>query len=301
MISVKDCHKQFGALAAVRGINLEIRAGEILGMIGPDGAGKTTFIRLLMGLLHPTTGKIRIMGTTALKSRDHVGYMPQHFSLYPDLSVTENLRFFADLYGVGKQQFQLKKKQLLGFSGLGPFQDRLAGHLSGGMQKKLALASNLFHTPDVLFLDEPTTGVDPISRKELWDLLFRLNEEGMTLVVTTPYMDEAQKCNRVGLMYEGRILKCQPPEELIRDMEDDIIELVTEDLSARKVLQNISGLKNIYPYAGTLHLVLESGKGLPEILKKEIQKRGIPFSSIKKINPSLEDVFLSLMDRSDIG
>lgn len=305
LVEVEGLLKKFGNRTAVRGITLEVKAGGIVGLIGPDGAGKTTFLRLLMGLLPPTSGRVRIRGLDVLAARDRirtfVGYMPQHFSLYSDLTVAENLRFFADLYGVARAEFALKKSRLLKFSGLASFQNRPAGKLSGGMQKKLALASNLLHTPELLLLDEPTTGVDPISRRELWDLLYQLNGKGMTLVVATPYMDEAQKCTHVGLMYAGRVLKYESPGTLIREMEEDILEVETDDSSARTALEDLPGLKTIYPYGGKLHLVLERGKGLPSAVGPEIRKRGIDVQALNKIPPSLEDVFLSLMKRTRGG
>ncbi len=192
-VKIKSLTKKFNQLAAIDNISLEIDKGEIIGLIGPDGAGKTTFLRLLAGLLKPSSGSINLEGIDVAKNpqkiKEWIGYMPQHFSLYGDLNVSENLKFFADLYGVPSDKFKERKKELLRFSGLSPFEDRLARNLSGGMQKKLVLACNLFHTPEILLLDEPTTGVDPISRKELWDILFQLNNQGTTLLITTPYMD----------------------------------------------------------------------------------------------------------------
>jgi len=303
MISVKieNITKKFDQITAIHDLSLNIDKGEIIGLIGPDGAGKTTLLRLMIGLLKPNSGSIQIEGVDSVKNPQHVkdkiGYMPQHFSLYGDLSVSENMKFFADIYGVPKKIFNKRKKELLEFSGLVPFEDRLARNLSGGMQKKLALACNLFHTPEILLLDEPTTGVDPVSRRELWGLLFQLNKQEVTLIITTPYMDEAQRCHRVGLMYEGKILSFQSPQSLIQGMKDEIIELVTDDKQTKKLLGNLPDLKAVYPYGGALHLTFEQGKGGEEKTKEFLEKHSLSARSIKIISPSFEDVFLNLINK----
>lgn len=303
MISVKieNITKKFDQITAIHNLSLNIDKGEIIGLIGPDGAGKTTLLRLMIGLLKPNSGSIHIEGVDSVKNpqlvKDKIGYMPQHFSLYGDLSVSENMKFFADIYGVPKKIFNKRKKELLEFSGLAPFEGRLARNLSGGMQKKLALACNLFHTPEILLLDEPTTGVDPISRRELWNLLFQLNKQEVTLIITTPYMDEAQRCHRVGLMYEGKILSFQSPQSLIQGMKDEIIELVTDDKQTKKLLGNLPDLKAVYPYGGALHLTFEQGKGGEEKTKEFLEKHSLSARSIKIIPPSFEDVFLNLINK----
>lgn len=303
MISVKieNITKKFDQITAIHNLSLNIDKGEIIGLIGPDGAGKTTLLRLMIGLLKPNSGSIHIEGVDSVKNpqlvKDKIGYMPQHFSLYGDLSVSENMKFFADIYGVPKKIFDKRKKELLEFSGLVPFEGRLARNLSGGMQKKLALACNLFHTPEILLLDEPTTGVDPVSRRELWNLLFQLNKQEVTLIITTPYMDEAQRCHRVGLMYEGKILSFQSPQSLIQGMKDEIIELVTDDNQTKKLLGNLPDLKTVYPYGGALHLSFERGKGGEEKTKEFLEKHSLSARSIKIISPSFEDVFLNLINK----
>lgn len=297
---IKNLTKKFNQLAAIDNISLEIDKGEIIGLIGPDGAGKTTFLRLLAGLLKPSSGSINLEGIDVAKNpqkiKEWIGYMPQHFSLYGDLNVSENLKFFADLYGVPSDKFKERKKELLRFSGLSPFENRLARNLSGGMQKKLVLACNLFHTPEILLLDEPTTGVDPVSRKELWDILFQLNSQGTTLLITTPYMDEAQRCHKVGFMYEGRMLSYKPPQSLLEERKEETIELIAEHKQVRKHLGKLPGLKSIYPFGETLHLIFESGKGGEEITKKILEKQGIQIRSLKRITPSFEDAFLALIE-----
>jgi len=300
-IEVKKLTKKFNEITAINNINLGIEKGRIVGIIGPDAAGKTTLLRLITGLLHPTSGNIFVDGINVFRNpksiKQKIGYMPQHFSLYGDLSVSENLKFFARLYGVNKKVFQFRKKELIEFSGLGPFENWLARNLSGGMQKKLALACNLFHSPEILLLDEPTTGVDPVSRKELWSLLSKLNSQGTTIVLTTPYMDEAQKCHKVGLMFEGKILDFNSPESIIREIKDEVIELRTDCPLREKSLSQLPYLKNMYHFGETLHLVFEPGKGAGYITKKFLEKQGIIPIAIKRISPSFEDAFFSLVKR----
>ena len=227
MLAVKaeGVGRSFGATRAIRGLDLAVERGTIGGIIGPDGAGKSTLLRLLAGLLLPDTGTIQVAGFDASKDpyavKDRIGYMPQHFSLYGDLTVAENMRFFADYYGVPKDRFEKRKAELLAFSALGPFEDRFGRNLSGGMQKKLALSCNLFHEPEILLLDEPTTGVDPVSRREFWRLLQDLNARGTTILFTTPYMDEAARCGSVTFLDKGRVLVTDSPERLVRSMRGD--------------------------------------------------------------------------------
>jgi ABC-2 type transport system ATP-binding protein len=297
---IENLTKRFGNLSAVDNISFEIEKGKIIGLIGPDGAGKTTFLRLLAGLLKPSSGSVLVEGIDVAKNpqqvKEKLGYMPQHLSLYGELTVAENLRFFADLYGVSRKKFRERKIELLHFSGLAPFEERLAWNLSGGMQKKLALSCNLFHTPEILLLDEPTTGVDPISRRELWELLFQLNGQGTTILITTPYMDEAQRCHFVGFIYEGRMLSFKPPQSLLQEMDEEIVELVTEHKQARSLLRNIPHLKNIYPYGETLHLAFEPGKEAEARTRDFLDRQKIQVRSLKRISPSFEDAFLALVE-----
>ncbi len=304
-VKIENLTKKFRETVAIKRMNLEIEKGQIIGIIGPDGAGKTTLLRLLTGLFKPTAGVITVGGIDVSLNpqqiRDHIGYMPQHFSLYGDLTVSENLRFFADLYGVPFKKFRLRREELLRFSNLRPFENRLARNLSGGMQKKLALACNLFHTPDILFLDEPTTGVDPVSRRELWQLLFDLNSQGVTLILTTPYMDEASKCHQVGLLYEGELLTYKPPQTLVREMKDEVFELLADMERARQALKNLPGLKNSYPFAETLHLVFGAGQEGIEKTSRRLEEQGIAIRSLRRISASIEDVFLTLVREQKSG
>lgn len=219
--------KKFKGVEAVSGLDLKIRQGEIFGLVGPDGAGKTTTLRLLSTAMEQTSGEAKVLELDTRrdeeKIRDRIGYMPQRFSLYGDLTVDENLEFFADIYSVPSgEQRKARKEELLEFTNLTQFTDRPARNLSGGMQKKLGLACNLVHTPEILFLDEPTTGVDPISRREFWRILYRLS--GVTIIVTTPYMDEAERCNRIALLREGKLLVCDTPAEVKKKGEAKTLE-----------------------------------------------------------------------------
>lgn len=216
-VTVTALTRSFGGLKAVDSLDLTVEAGEIFGLVGPDGAGKTTTIRLLVGVIEPTSGGGTVLGTSLSRLdtiRSRVGYMSQRFGLYEDLKVIENLRFFANLQGVTGTRFRDRSERLLSFSGLSPFVDRLAGNLSGGMKQKLGLACALIHSPDILFLDEPTAGVDPVSRREFWHLLYGLLREGITIFVATSYMDEAQRCNRLGFLYGGKLIALNTPEEI---------------------------------------------------------------------------------------
>lgn len=225
-VEAENLTKKFQDLTAVSGLNLKIRPGEIFGLVGPDGAGKTTTLRMLSTAMEQTSGDARVLGLDILKDeekiRDRIGYMPQRFSLYGDLTVDENIEFFADLYDIPKDFRIRRKAELLKFTNLAHFTRRRGRNLSGGMQKKLALACNLIHTPELIFLDEPTTGVDPVSRREFWRMLYGLS--GVTILVTTPYMDEAERCSRVALIREGKLLICDTPSEIKRQTEARTLE-----------------------------------------------------------------------------
>ena len=232
-VAAQGLTKKFKTLAAVADLDLTVKPGEIFGLVGPDGAGKTTTLRLLSTAMEQTSGEAQVLGFDVRrdeeKIRDRIGYMPQRFSLYGDLTVDENIEFFADIYGVPREARNKRKKELLEFTNLAPFTGRRGRNLSGGMQKKLALACNLIHTPEILMLDEPTTGVDPISRREFWRILYGLT--GVTIIVTTPYMDEAERCNRVALLREGKMLLCDTPAEIklqakAKTMEEAFIHIV---------------------------------------------------------------------------
>jgi len=300
-IEIRGLTRRFGALIAVDHLDLAVRRGEIFGLVGPDGAGKTTLLRMLCGAIEPTMGTARVAGFDVVKQGEQVrarlGYMPQSFSLYPDLSVRENLNFFADLYDVPVARRAPRMAQLLEFSRLTEFQNRRAEHLSGGMKKKLALACTLIHEPQVLLLDEPTTGVDPVSRRELWRILYDLLREQVTIVVTTPYMDEAERCNRVGFLMNGRLLQIGTPSELVQLPQHAVIELKARP---RKVMQTIArqtaGIESIQIFGDRLHLLTTDPETVCARLAAQLQVAGAQVLTLRTIRPSLEDVFMQLAE-----
>ena len=281
---------------AVDHLSLNIARGEIFSLVGPDGAGKTTTIRMMCGVLPPTEGSITLQGLDISKDREeikkHIGYLSQRFSLYGDLTIDENIDFFAEIHKV--KDYKLRKEELLQFTRLTPFRDRLASRLSGGMKQKLALACTLVHAPDIIFLDEPTTGVDPVSRRDFWKILSTLLKSGITIVVTTPYLDEAERSNRVALMNEGRLLMCDTPEKVKQSFPFDVFEVVCNN--PRKMvedLQSVFSKKDIQLFGDRLHLLQPKGRGSEELVKTQLQQRGLLIQSVRRIAPSLEDVFVS--------
>ncbi|TEU00899.1 MAG: ABC transporter ATP-binding protein, partial [Anaerolineales bacterium] len=266
----------------------------------PDGAGKTTTLRLLTGLLKITSGSGSLAGfdlaTQPEEIKRHIGYMAQEFSLYSELTVMENLRFFSELYDVAADEFALRSERLLEFAALSPFKDRRADHLSGGMQKKLALACTLIHEPEILMLDEPTTGVDPISRREFWDILAELYLGGTTIVVSTPYMDEADRCSRVGLMYGGRMVVCDNPEAIRGRLEGEVVQVRSDDWqAARVVLGDLPGILETQSYGEAIHLLVDSAeKRIPEV-ELALKENGVGIREIRPAPPRMEEAFISLI------
>ncbi len=293
---------RFGRVTAVDGLNLSVRRGEIFGLLGPDGAGKTTTIRLLCGLLTPTSGSARVAGFDIVQQAEavkrRIGYMPQQFSLYGDLTVLENLIFFADVFEVGQREREERIARLLAFSRLEPFRHRRAAHLSGGMQKKLALACTLIHYPEILFLDEPTTGVDPVSRREFWEILTELHLEGVTLFVTTPYMDEAERCSRVALMLGGRIIACDTPERIREQVTGYLLELrPTRVREAARALEGAPGVLEVQVYGDRLHVFVEDPRRGEEIVRGVLARAGVGLESLRPTRPRMEQAFISLIRR----
>ena len=294
--------KRFGRVVAVEDLNLSVARGEIFGLIGPDGAGKTTAIRLLAAIMVPTKGRATVAGfdtvRQAEKTRRLVGYMPQRFSLYGDLSVSENLNFFADIFGVRGQERRERIDQLLRFARLTEFHKRRATHLSGGMQKKLALACTLIHRPQVLFLDEPTTGVDPISRREFWDILSDLHLDGVTLLISTPYMDEAERCSRVGLMFEGQLMVSGRPDQLKQSISGEMLALNTPRLSqARELLVTLPGVLEVQLYGDLLHVFVDSAARRRQQIADRLAEAEIPIVELRSSRPRMEEAFISLIRR----
>jgi len=297
-IRVQGLKKRFGRVTAVDGLDLGVDEGEMMGLIGPDGAGKTTLLRILCGLFHADAGECRVGGlnvTGEIRAiRSIVGYMPQRFSLYPDLTVSENLRFFADLFQVGSRDREDRMVRLLEFSRLGPFMKRRASALSGGMKQKLALSCTLIHTPRILLLDEPTTGVDPLSRREFWTILNELRSEGVTLLITTPYMDEAARCDRVAFIYKGRILLTGKPEEIAGMYQKTLLEVRCQDnVQAARLLDGEPRLDSIHIFGDRIHVGGSLGAdSLEKSIRRCLESGGIRLVSIRKIRAGIEDVFV---------
>ncbi len=299
-IVVQGLVRRFKSVTAVDALRLVVRQGEIFGLVGPDGAGKTTTIRMLCAILDPTEGQARVAGfdtvTEAEQIKRRIGYMAQRFNLYGDLSVMENLDFFADVFEVRGPERQERKERLLRFAGLSEFRSRRAAHLSGGMQKKLALACTLIHQPEIVFLDEPTTGVDPVSRREFWDILTDLHLQGITILVSTPYMDEAERCSRVGLMYQGRIVVCGVPERVKGLVAGDLLELRPSDLRcAARLVRGLNGVLEVQTYGDLLHILVDSASGRRESLLEALRAADIGVISLRQTRPRMEEAFVSLV------
>ncbi|NOX61466.1 MAG: ABC transporter ATP-binding protein [Chloroflexi bacterium] len=295
--------RRFNHVTAVAGVDLDIASGEIYGLIGPDGAGKTTTLRMLAGVLRPTSGRVEVAGFDVARSpesiRHLVGYMPQHFSLYGDLSVRENLEFYADIFGVTGHDRRERIGRLLRFARLEQFQTRAAAKLSGGMKKKLALACALIHQPQVLLLDEPTNGVDPVSRREFWDILSELHVEGVTILVTTPYMDEAERCQRVGLMHRGKIIRQGEPEALRRLVPGEMLAVYAPDpMQAEAILPRFPDYLGHQVYGDRLHVFVADAVRTKPQLEQFLQAEGVPFTRIYPDEPRLEEAFIHIIEQA---
>jgi ABC-2 type transport system ATP-binding protein len=298
VIQAENLTRKFGALTAVDHLNLEIAEGEIFALVGPDGAGKTTTMRLLCGLMDPTEGRAIVAGHDVSREldqmKDQIGYMAQRFGLYNDLTVAENMEFYSDLFGiVGRERAELSVR-LLRMTRMEPFQNRAAGKLSGGMKQKLALMCTLLHKPRVLFLDEPTNGVDPVSRRDFWAILYQLVREGLTVFGATAYLDEAERANRVGFLHHGRLIRCDTPAALKRGLEEQVYLIQSAD--ARKTiaaLEKQPGVLTVQPKGADLHLFLN-----PKLTSPDKLRDTVPFE-FKRIEPSLEDIFIALMSKDE--
>ncbi len=301
IIRTRGLRRTFGATVAVDGLDLDIAEGEIFGLVGPDGAGKTTTMRMLTGILPPTAGQAQVAGYDIVKNdeslKDHIGYMSQRFGLYPDLTVSENIAFYADIYGVPQRGRAEKVDRLLGFSNLTPFQHRLAGNLSGGMKQKLGLACALIHTPRVLFLDEPTNGVDPVSRRDFWRILYQLVRDGVTIFVSTAYLDEAERCNRLALLHQGRLLAMGTPEEVKAMMPGALFEIRASDPRriAALLREKLPGA-TVGLFGDRVHLFPRDRSVTTDRIREQLAAAGVEVIAIRDIEPTLEDVFVSVID-----
>ena len=295
--------RRFDDLTAVNQLSLTVGRGEMFGLVGPDGAGKTTTIRMLTGVLPPDDGAATILGydlvhdTAEIKKR--IGYLSQIFSLYGDLSIDENIEFFAQIHNV--RDFKTRREELLEFTRLKQFRKRLADRLSGGMKQKLALACTLIHEPELIFLDEPTTGVDPVSRRDFWLILADLLRRNITIVMTSPYLDEAERCQRVGLMHKGLLLRCDTPRGIVQDLKETLLEITCDaPHKAYEVLKNDQGWESAQLFGEKIHLLSHNPAERETKLRDLFQRAGIEVLDVRPTSPSLEDAFIELV-RRDTG
>ena len=299
-INIEQLHKNYGDIKAVNGIDLSVNIGEMFGLVGPDGAGKTTTIRILCGLHKPDSGYVELLGSELKKNKkeiqNQIGYLSQKFSLYGDLSVDENIEFFADIHNV--KEFKIRREELLSFTRLTPFRDRLAEKLSGGMKQKLALACSLIHKPKIIFLDEPTTGVDPVSRRDFWKILSDLQKEGITILMTTPYLDEAERCNRIALMNKGKIIAFDTPKNIKTSIQKQVIEIITDDIKKTYVLLKDKYEKDVQIFGDRINLIVENDKSTLDDINKILHKNNLSLVSYRLITPSLENVFIHLVKKA---
>ncbi|MGW8255893.1 MAG: ABC transporter ATP-binding protein [Thermoguttaceae bacterium] len=299
-IRTENLSKCFGDLAAVDSLTLEVAEGEIFGLVGPDGAGKTTFMRLLTTIMDPTAGDAWVAGYHIAERpetiKENIGYMSQRFGLYPDLTVMENLLFYADVYSEPRKGRREKIDRLLAFSNLTPFKRRLAGNLSGGMKQKLALACALIHTPKILFLDEPTNGVDPVSRRDFWRILYSLLRRQVTIFVSTAYLDEAERCNRVALIDRGKLLAGGTPDEVKRLMRGSILEIrCDQPRRAARLLRDKLSDASVGLFGDRVHVVSNTPEQTAAAAKTLLADASLPIEAVRPIEPTLEDVFVSVL------
>ena len=294
--------KKYGTVVAVRDLSFSVERGEMFGLIGPDGAGKTTTIRLMCGLLKPDNGALRVLGNDPVKAHmtvtSDLGYLSQRFSLYGDLSIDENIAFFAEIHGLrmGDPAIRERRERLLELTQLTRFRSRLADALSGGMKQKLALACTLVHEPRIILLDEPTTGVDPVSRREFWKLLSEFLAQGITILMATPYLDEAERCSRVALMHEGQLIALDTPNHLRATLPGTVVEVIAPDRDrAMGVLEHLSGVADVQLFGERAHVRFEPGAELsdPDRLRAALQAAAVNVDGVRRVPASLEDVFVA--------
>ncbi|MDP1677983.1 MAG: ABC transporter ATP-binding protein [Bacteroidota bacterium] len=303
-LNITSVSKHYGEIVAVDDISLTVNRGEMFALVGPDGSGKTTTIRMLCGIVQTTKGSLKVLGFDVQKEKEEVkkriGYLSQKFSLYGDLTIDENIEFFAEIHGV--YDYHTRRDELLEFTRLTKFRDRLAEKLSGGMKQKLALACTLIHTPDIIFLDEPTTGVDPVSRRDFWKVLSALLKTGITIVMTTPYLDEAERCNRVALMDGGKILMTDSPANLKNVMNGEVVELVCSNIRGSfSLLKKFPPVKEVQAFGDRLNLVVNSSVHDMQLIAQHLKDNSIEINEWRVVKPSLENVFISLLTDRKVG
>jgi ABC-2 type transport system ATP-binding protein len=297
-VAVAGLTKRFRGALAVDSLTFSAAAGEIFGLVGPDGAGKTTTMRMLAGVLTPDQGVVRVAGFDVAREpeavKQRISYMPQRFGLYEDLTVDENLGFYADIFGVPKAERIRRSAQLLEAAGMNEFRPRLAGNLSGGMKQKLGLACALIHRPQVILLDEPTTGVDPVSRRDFWRILYSLLAEGVTIVTATAYLDEAERCHRLALLHQGRLLFCGAPSDLKKRLRGALVAVLSPDpRPLEEPLRHAEGVTGMVLMGDAVHLVVDDApRRIPEI-EQILRAAALPFTSVAEVPPTIEDVFIA--------
>jgi ABC-2 type transport system ATP-binding protein len=304
-VETRDLVKRFGDFVAVDRVSLEVRQGEIFGFLGPNGAGKSTTIRILCGLLEPTSGRGTVAGfdvrTEAERIKRSIGYMSQKFSLYDDLTVEENIDFFSGIYGVARARRAERKEYVLRMAGLTERRESITALLAGGWKQRLALGCAILHEPPILFLDEPTSGVDPLARRTFWELIYQLSEAGHTIFVSTHYMDEAEYCHRMALMYRGTVIALGTPEELKGALgEHHILNLETPDLlGAMEALEDVPGVMETAVFGAGLHVNVDDAEAVAPRIRERLEKAGIEMRTLEDIEPSMEDVFVAMIERED--
>jgi ABC-2 type transport system ATP-binding protein len=296
-IVVKGLSKAFPGVRAVDGLSFDVQAGEIFGLVGPDGAGKTTTLRMLAGVMPPDGGSATVagfdVGADPEGAKHHLSYMPQRFGLYEDLTVDENVRFYADLFGVRRAEREQRSAELLQAAGMSEFRRRLAGQLSGGMKQKLGLVCALIHRPKVILLDEPTTGVDPVSRRDFWRILYNLVAEGVAILTSTAYLDEAERCHRVALMHQGKLLFCDTPANLKGRLGKGVLAVISSDpRRLREELEKAEGISSLVMTGDGVHVVVDDlSRRLPEF-KARLERAQVRFDEIRQVTPTIEDLFV---------
>ena len=296
-IEAEGLTKSFPGVRAVDHLSFDVRDGEIFGLVGPDGAGKTTTLRMLAGIMSPDEGKAKVAGADVVQdpegAKHHLSYMPQRFGLYEDLTVDENIRFYADLFGVKKAEREQRSPQLLRAAGMSEFRERLAGKLSGGMKQKLGLVCALIHRPKVILLDEPTTGVDPVSRRDFWRILYELSSEGVAILTSTAYLDEAERCHRVALLNKGKLLFCDTPANLKAKLGKGVLSVTSSDPRAvRGQLEHANGISSLVLTGDGLHLVVDDAARRIAEFEAQLHKANVPFETIRQVTPTIEDLFV---------
>jgi drug efflux transport system ATP-binding protein len=301
-IEVRGLRKSFAQLLAVNDLSFSVPAGQVFGLVGPDGAGKSTTIRMLAGILPPDAGEIRVAGCDVVADPESVkpliSYMPQRFGLYEDLTVDENIRFYADLFGVEHRQQERRAEELLKACAMNEFRRRLAGKLSGGMKQKLGLVCALIHTPRVLLLDEPTTGVDPVSRREFWAMLYALLDQSVTILVSTSYLDEAERCHRLALLHEGRLVICDRPGNLPVQMTRTVLEIVSPEAARiKQLLVGVEGVSDALVLGDSVHVFVDDASLGRTRLQPLLKAAMVPYASIEAVSPTIEDFFVDALAR----